>query len=248
MEIIKQTLEVKDAIGLYLIRNEKRHWTEDFTDEETQETSKIERSEIVCGKGTLINEIIASLLEENGIETVEVSNVPLIGTQNKNLNLWEALLKVRSNKGDSKKCYYVTADCPANAEKFISEYFEVNVEAVFELVKVGKLEYGKVIKMYETEREEYEEDGKKQVRWYKCQIYSMIDDDDDTGESKSAGMKNILVQATTFENAIAAIKMVLNRSEYESIYNTIKFLQELNVVEVFIPDEQVSYYSNEELA
>jgi Fe2+ or Zn2+ uptake regulation protein len=76
----------------------------------------------------------------------------------------------------------------------------------------------------------------------------MIDDDDDDGNSRSAGTKNVLVQASTFEKAIAAIKLVMNRSEYESIYNTIKLLQELNIVDVFIPDESVSYYSDSELS
>ena len=247
MELIKKTMDVADAKGWYLTQNEKRYWTEEIIDDETGDPTTVERSEMLCGKGALINEITLSLLEENGVKTVKVSNIPLRGTQEKYLNLWEAVLKVRSAKGDGKKCYFVTADCPADAETFISEYFEVNIDAIFELVKVNKLEYGKVIKIYDTEREEYESDGNKKVKWYKCQIYSMIDDDDDDGNSRSAGAKNILVQATSFEKAIAAIKLVMNRSEYESIYNTIKLLQELNIVDVFIPDESVSYYSDSEI-
>jgi hypothetical protein len=217
---------------------------EDFVDEETNEVTSVERNEVVCGKGTLLNAINISLLEENDIKTVKVSNVPLLGTQDKNLNLWEVVLKVHSKKGDSKKSYYVTADCPAASESFISEYFEVNIEATFELVKVNKLEYGKVIKIYDLEVEQFGEGVS--AKWYRCQIYSMIDDDDD-GSNRSAGDKNVLVQATTFENAIKAIKLAMNRSEYESIYNTFKLLQELKIVDVFIPDENVSFYSNGEL-
>ncbi|MDR0658832.1 MAG: DUF4494 family protein [Mediterranea sp.] len=244
MELIKKTLDVSEAKGWYLMQNEKRYWTEDFIDEDTGDPTTVERSETLCGKGTLINEIIQSLLEENGIKTVKVSNVPLLGNQGKNMNLWETVLKVHSTKSDSKKIYYVTAECPADAEKFISEYFEVNIEADFELTKVNKLEYGKVIKMYETERDEYEADGTKHVKWYKCQIHAMFDEDSDTG---NAGTRNILVQATSLEKAIEAIKLVNGRSEYESIYNTFKLMQELTVVDVFIPDENVSFYSDNEI-
>jgi len=246
MEVIKKTMNVEDASGWYLTQNEKRYWMEDFKDEESDEITSVERNEIICQKGSLINEIIASLLKENGIETVIVSNVPILGEQDKISNLWETVMNVRYPKGaNRKKSYFLIADCPSDAETFIANYFELNVDAKFELVKVNKLDFNKVIKMYETERDEYEEDGKKHVKWYKCQIYSMVDDDD-SGE-KSAGMKNVLVQATDFEKAIAAIKAVMNRDEYESIYSTLKLLQELNIVDVFIPDESVDYYSNEEV-
>jgi hypothetical protein len=72
----------------------------------------------------------------------------------------------------------------------------------------------------------------------------MVDSDSEDG---NAGIKTILVQAKDFENAIAAVKSVLGRNEFECIYNTFKLLQEINIVEVFIPDEQVSYYSTGEL-
>jgi hypothetical protein len=243
-ELIKKTLEVSKAKGWYLIQNEKRYWTEDFIDDATGEPQTILRSENLCGKGTLINEIIQSLLEKNGIKTVQVSNVPLLGNQEKNLNLWETVLRVRYDKGEAKKSYYVTADCPADAEKFISEYFEVHIEATFELIKVNKLEYGKVIKMYEAEREEYEADGTKRVKWYKSQIYVMLDEDSDTG---SAGTRSLLVQAASFERAIEAIRLVIGRSEYEKVYNTFKLMQELAIADVFIPDEKVAFYSDNEI-
>jgi hypothetical protein len=244
MELIKKTMNVADAKGWYLMQTERRYWMEDFVDEETNEVVSAERSEPICEKGTQLNDIFISLLEENGIKSVKVSNAPLLGTQEKNLNLWEAVLKVRSKKGDGKKSYFVSANCPADAEAFISEYFEVNIDAIFELVKVNKLEYGKVIKMYEIERDKYESGGTKHVKWYRCQIYAMFDEDSETG---GAGTRNILVQSTSLEKAIEAIKLVNGRSEFESIYNTFKLMQELNIVDVFMPDEDVSFYSDDEL-
>jgi hypothetical protein len=235
---------VSDAIGWYLTQDEKRDWTEDFADEETGEVVPVERSEIVCKKGVQINEITASLLRENGISTVNVSSIPILGNQQKIENIWETILKVKSKNGVRKKTYIVTAECPAAAEKFISEWIEINNEVTFEIVKINKLEYSKVIKIYDTQREEFETDGKHWIKWYKCQIFAMIDDNTEDG---SAGAKTILVQATDFENAIEAVKSVMNRDEFDSVYTTFKTLQELNIVEVFIPDEDVSYYSRLEL-
>jgi len=245
MELIKKTMNVADANGWYLLQNEVRTWMEDFTDEDSGNVVSMERSEILCGKGTQLTALDISTLEENGIKTVRVSNIALKGNQEKSLELWETTIKQRSNRGVSKKTYMVTADSPANAEKYLSEWCELNVDAVFEFTKVNKQDYNKVIKMYDTERDNYEADGNHRVKWYKCQIYAVFSDDSEDG---NAGSKNILCQATSFENAIEAIKMVLGNDEYDSIYNTFKLVQEQKIEEVFIPEEQVSYYSNEEIS
>lgn len=246
MELQKKTLPVEESNGWYLMNTEYRYWDEDFIDEDTGDTTSIERKESVCGKGTLINDITKSLLIENGIKTVRVSNIPLLGSQEKRLNLWETTIKLLTGKGGSKKSYIVTADSPAAAEVFISEYLEVNLEAAFKLTKVNEQDYDKVIKMYDTDREELEQNNKR-INWYKGQIYSLFDDEDDEGESSSAGARNILVQATSFEKAIEAVKTVMTRNEYESIYNTFKKLEELNIVDVFMPDENLAYYSDKEI-
>jgi hypothetical protein len=72
-------------------------------------------------------------------------------------------------------------------------------------------------------------------------------DNEDNGEETSGGCRNLLVLAFDFEKAIQAIKSVIGRDEFDSVYRTFKTMQELNIVDVFIPDEKVSYYSNEEL-
>lgn len=246
MELQKKTLPVEEANGWYLMQTEKRYWTEDFIDEDTGDPTSIERSETLCGKGTLINDITKSLLIENGVKTIRVSNVPLLGTQEKNLNLWETSIKLLTGKGGGKKSYIVTADSPAAAEVFISEYLEVNLEAAFKLIKINEQDYNKVIKIYDCEKEQLDL-NKKRVSWYKGQIYSMLDDEFEEGDSSSAGTRNILVQATSFEKAMAAIKAVMIQNEFDSIYNTFKKLEELNIVDVFIPDENLVYYSDEDL-
>jgi hypothetical protein len=246
MEIIKRTLPIEEAKGWHLLQNETKVWIEDVRDEETDEIVSLERSEEILRKGCKLTEIDISTLQENGITNVRVSNIPLKGNKQEHMNLWETSLKIRSRNGEKKKTYIVTAESPTAAETFISDYLEVNVECTFEAVKVSKLEYSKVIKLYDTEREEYEADGRHLIRWYKSQIFAMIEGDDDA-ETGGNPVKNILVQATVFETALKAIKTVMERNEYDEIYNAFKSMQELNIEEVFIPDESVSYYSNNEL-
>lgn len=94
MELQKKTLPVEEANGWYLMQTEKRYWEENEIDEETGNQTPIERSETLCGKGTQINDIIKSLLLENDIKTVKVSNIPLLGQQDKNLNLWGTDVKI----------------------------------------------------------------------------------------------------------------------------------------------------------
>lgn len=245
MELQKKTLPVEEANGWYLMQTEKRYWEETEIDEETGNQTPTERSETLCGKGTQINDIIKSLLLENGIKTIKVSNIPLLGQQDKNLNLWGTDVKILTGKGN-KKSYIVTADSPAAAEVFISEFLEVNLEATFKLIKINEQDYQKVIKIYDSEKEQLEL-NKKRICWYKAQIYSLFDDGEDEGEGSSAGSRNILVQATSFEKAISAIKAVMSKNEFDSIYNTFKKLEELNIVDVFMPDEDLVYYSDEDL-
>ena len=246
MELIKKTLNVREAQNWYLMQDEKRTWIEDVEDEETGEITSVERSDIVCGRGSLITEIIISLLEENGINSVKVSSIPIRGNQMKYMNLWEAALKVSAKGGSRKKNYIVYNDSPAEAEAFISEYFEINIEGAFEIVGVKQVEYNRVIKVYDTERDEYEQSGKHLAKWYKCQIYATVGDDDDA-EDVSGGSRSLLVLAFSFEKAIQAVKTVFGRDEFDSIYRTFKVVQELTIVDVFVPDEKVSYYSDNEL-
>lgn len=245
MELRKCSLPVEEANGWYLMQTEKRYWIDEFIDEDTGDPTSTERSEPICGKGTQVNEIIQSLLIENDIKTIKVSNIPLLGTQDKKLNLWETNIRILTGKGN-KKSYIVTADSPAAAEVFISDYLEVNLDAVFKLSKINEQDYNKVIKIYDSEKEQLEQ-NKKRICWYKAQIYSMFDDGEDEGDGSNAGSRNILVQATSFDKAIAAIKAVMSNNEFDSIYNTFKKLEELNIVDVFMPDENLAYYSDEDL-
>jgi hypothetical protein len=245
MELIKKTVNVEDAQGWYLLQNESKFWMEDFTDEDTNEVSSVERSAVILHKGCKLTAIDISTLKENGITTVRVSNVPILGNQEKYMNLWETSLNIREKGKRRKRSYIVTADSPAAAEAFISEYLEINVNADFELVKVNQMEYNRVIRVYDAEREAYEKSGKHKVKWYKCQVCATVEGE--TGEETEGGSRNVLVLAFSLERAIRAVKAVFERDEFDSIYRKFKAVQELNIVDVFLPDEKAIYYSDGEI-
>lgn len=66
MELKKKTLPVEEANGWYLMQTEYRYWDEVELDEDTGDQSTIERKEPICEKGAQVNDIIKSLLLENG--------------------------------------------------------------------------------------------------------------------------------------------------------------------------------------
>lgn len=238
--MIKKTCSVSEAIGWYLTQDANRSCVEDVLNEETGVVTQEERQEKVCWRGAQVDELTASMLTSNGIETVSVSNICLIGEQVTSLNLWEATMRVHSKVSSRKECYIVTADSPAAAEAFISSYLEVNVDVRFELIKVSKLNYGRVIKIYDAEIEKLT--GKP--GWYKVQVFSSIDGDDG-GEKENS--RTALVQAISLERAVDAVKTVMGRNEFDGAFTLFKLVQEQNIVDVFTPDENVNYYSNEEL-
>jgi hypothetical protein len=245
MELIKKTVKVEDARGWYLLQNESKFRMEDFLDEDTNEVSSVERSEVILYRGCKLTAIDISTLKENGITTVRVSNLPVLGSQEKYMNLWETSLTFREKGKRRKRSYIVTADSPAAAETFISEYLEINVNADFELVKVNQTEYNRVIKVYDADIEAYGEIGKHKVKWYKCQVCATIEGE--TGEETEGGSRNVLVLALSLERAIRAVKAVFERDEFDSIYRKFKTVQELNIVDVFLPDEKAIYYSDKEI-
>jgi hypothetical protein len=234
MEVIKRILPVEEAKGWHLLQNEIRTWVEKFEDGETGKVVNVERNEVLLRKGLMLNELDVLTLKDNGITTVSVSNVPLIGSKQEYMSLWEASLTVITKFGERKRTYIVTAESPTAAEAFISGYMEANVECTFEAVKVSRLSYGKVVKPYEAELEAHEAEGRC-ARWYKAQVFAAL------GEELSPAV-NVLVQAMSFEAAINAIKTV-ERNKTVNTYYVFKSMQELNVAEVFIPDGAVSYYS-----
>lgn len=75
-DYITKTVPPRQAVGLYLAKAVVKTWTEDFIDEDNQETVSIERNEVLYQNNTQVTETIARDIEEYGIHEVNVTNIP----------------------------------------------------------------------------------------------------------------------------------------------------------------------------
>lgn len=74
-----KTKDLSQAIGMYLATDAKRSWTEDFIDEDTNETTTVTRYELVLEQGTLLDPENISKLEfyfqSGDLAEIEVTDV-----------------------------------------------------------------------------------------------------------------------------------------------------------------------------
>jgi len=145
-KIIKAVLPVGEAVGKYLVNDEKRRWTEDFVDKVSGKVVSLDRYETICERGTQVNDIIVSLLEENGIKNIEVSSVCLVGRQRKGCVCWkvdvkfETLTLPNGNVLDNKtRSFIVPADHPEEAEKKCVGFIEQTYKSTFAIKKISEI-------------------------------------------------------------------------------------------------------------
>ena len=75
-DYITNTVPPRQAVGLYLANAVVKTWSEDFIDEDNQETVSIERNEVLYDKNTEVTDKVARDIEEYGISEVNVTNIP----------------------------------------------------------------------------------------------------------------------------------------------------------------------------
>lgn len=75
-DYITKTVPPRQAVGLYLAKAVVKTWSEDFIDEDNQETVSIERNEVLYDKNTEVTDKVARDIEEYGISEVNVTNIP----------------------------------------------------------------------------------------------------------------------------------------------------------------------------
>lgn len=59
-----RVVPVEEAVGHYLAKTAARTWAEEFVDESTKETVKIDRCEVLLERGGLITDKLANGLRE----------------------------------------------------------------------------------------------------------------------------------------------------------------------------------------
>lgn len=160
----------KNARGKYLSKNALKTWQEDFIDEDTGEVVSIERNEVIVRRGALLDDLTISLLSENGITDIEVSEIKRLGSWDNSRRKYEVVASVpRQFHGKTKKVkeVYLTHEySAAEAEARVVDELEKSCEGEFKIFKVAVSNIDRIILG----------DGDK---WYKAVIkYSDLDDKD----------------------------------------------------------------------
>jgi len=230
MEIIKKQLPAREAKGWFLYENALKKWEEDFLDEDTREVVSIERYEVIAPKGELVNEIIISLLEENGIEQVWVSNVRTTGVQNNYMQLWQVELSWFDRK-EVKSRYLVPAVHPKEVEDFIRIWAEQNIIGAFSIGNIVQKDFTRALFMYDKDEEKLNKKSQSAL-FYKAVLKH------DTDRS------NILIKADKFRTAERAVTKMLiyNEDSGHRFYEVVK-MELLNVSKCFLEQTAIDYYS-----
>lgn len=179
----------KNVRGKYLSKNALKTWQEDFVDEDTGEVVSIERNEVIVRRGALLDDLTISLLTENGITDIEVSEVKRLGSWDNSRRKYEVVASVpRQFCGKTKKVkeMYLTHEySAAEAEARVVDELEKSCEGEFKIFKVAVSNIDRIILG----------NGDK---WFRCVIkYSDLDDK----EVK----QTFLIQSDCADNALSAL-------------------------------------------
>lgn len=129
------TSDPTKMLNMYLSKSVYKTWSEDFIDEDTQETITIERNELLFTRGTLIDQdTLAQIrfsMEADGIKEVEVSNQKRMAFENENKYLYPYIAQAQI--GDKKYKFLLYATGLENVIAILKDYIELNYQSGFTL-------------------------------------------------------------------------------------------------------------------
>ena len=126
-----RVVPVKEAVGHCLAKRAARTWTEEFVDESTNETVKIDRCEVLLERGKLITDKLANGLKEQGVNEVEISDCPFRAEEEQYFShLVHVKVTVRSSNGENA-VLIVRSDSLRGAQDCAIDYAEGAVNKIF---------------------------------------------------------------------------------------------------------------------
>lgn len=141
-EIRFETSDPHEMLGMYLAKDVRKRWTEDFLDEDTGEVASIERKERLYLRGEHIDQdLLAKIrfsMEADGIETVCVSNQCRKAAEYAS---FRTLYTAQAVVGDKKQRFLLFATSVSQATEILKDYIELNYASAFELTAVKKEDY-----------------------------------------------------------------------------------------------------------
>ena len=126
-----RVVPVEESIGHYLAKRAARTWTEEFVDESTNETVKINRCEVLLKRGKLITDKLANGLKEQGVNEVEISDCSFRAEEEQYFShLVHVKVTVRSSNGENA-VLIVRSDSLRGAQDCAIDYAEGAVNKIF---------------------------------------------------------------------------------------------------------------------
>lgn len=126
-----------DMLDKYLAKDVKRHWTEDFVNEENGEVKTIDRYETVANRGTLVDadllQELTFLMTSKDITSVFVSNQQRRGFEATSERTYPCIVTASLN--GKKRNFFLYANTLHIALEIASDYIELNFDNRFALLK-----------------------------------------------------------------------------------------------------------------
>lgn len=227
-EIIKKKMRVSDAEGWYIAEPVRIMIEESVVDETTGEFRKVERFQIISNVGERLNAINISLIAENGVEEVTVSNKRITGQQEQYPSLYQVTAEHFDIRGTNISANYVMGKgSPLECEEMFKEWAEVNIQGQFKVKKIVPLHYTGLVVPTEAEDLSYD-----------CFNFYGVKYDGDTDESKTTIRK--LIVAVDFDSAYSLASQM--KRNYGEFYGELSEIKQLNIRRLFIDGMNVLKY------
>ena len=141
------TSDPAEMLNMFLVCDLKRSWKEAFCDDDTGEVIEIDRYEIVCEKGTLIDrDVLSSIsfyLQSGDITEVEVSDQRRMAKEQ--YKCYQVLFKSKVQFGSKKSTFLLNAHSVENVSEILRDYIELNYKGGFRILSISEIDSCHVI-------------------------------------------------------------------------------------------------------
>ena len=242
-----------DMLGLYLAKDVKRTWAEDFVNEENGEVQTIDRYETIALRGSEIDaELIQELsfmLTSGDIKSVFVSNQQRKGYEVDNHGLYPCIVTAMIKKKRNIQLY---ANSLRNAIEIATDYIELNYESRFTLLKAKFIDHCVFVNITpaKASNDNDEQQDKKEISFYK--VEAIINRHDYDQIATFVLLANDIDEAkTNIERHVSAeLQEKVNKGEIDpddvEYHVTIKSGKQFNIYDVVSKDFSLAYCGNNE--
>lgn len=141
------TSDPADMLNMFLVRDLKRSWIESFVNEDTGEPLEVKRYELICEKGTLIDQDVLSsisfYMQSGDVTEVEVSDQRRLAVEQ--FKASQVLFKTKVQFASKKATFLLYAHSVENVSEILRDYVELNYKGGFRIVSISEFNTFRVI-------------------------------------------------------------------------------------------------------